>query len=183
MPEEPQHYGGTSAPLVAGDLVIAGVAGADQGIRGFVAAYKATTGQLAWRFWTIPRRGEPGFETWQGNAVEMGGGSTWLTGSTIPSRGCCIGPPEIPYPDTDGDDRKGDIRRSVFVVLNPTLYRSREAGSFQRSDEITPIPSVARRRTTCRAVRLPLAAFRSRPNCRAQSACSARASLQKSAVR
>src|SRR5437867_109342 len=61
MPEEPQHYGGTSAPLVVGDLVIGGVAGADNGIRGFIAAYKAGTGELAWRFWTIPRRGEPGF--------------------------------------------------------------------------------------------------------------------------
>ncbi|MGH9666221.1 MAG: PQQ-binding-like beta-propeller repeat protein, partial [Bryobacteraceae bacterium] len=52
MPEEAQRYGGTVAPLVARDLVIAGVAGADEGIRGFIAAYKATTGQLVWRVWT-----------------------------------------------------------------------------------------------------------------------------------
>jgi PQQ-dependent dehydrogenase (methanol/ethanol family) len=108
IPEEPQHYGGTSAPLVVGDLVIAGVAGADDGIRGFVAAYKATTGQLAWRFWTVPRRGEPGFETWQGNAVEFGGGSTWLTGSYDPESRVLYWPTGNPYPDTDGDDRKGD---------------------------------------------------------------------------
>ena len=108
IPEEPQHYGGTSAPLVVGDLVIAGVAGADQGIRGFIAAYKATTGRLAWRFWTIPRRGEPGFETWQGNAVEFGGGSTWLTGSYDPESRILYWPTGNPYPDTDGGDRQGD---------------------------------------------------------------------------
>jgi PQQ-dependent dehydrogenase (methanol/ethanol family) len=116
MPEEPQHYGGTSAPLVVGDLVIAGVAGADEGIRGFVSAYKATTGQLAWRFWTIPRRGEPGFETWQGNAVEMGGGSTWLTGSYDPETKTLYWPTGNPYPDTDGDDRKGDNLYTDCIV-------------------------------------------------------------------
>ena len=108
MPEEPQHYGGTSAPLVVGDLVIGGVAGADNGIRGFIAAYKAGTGELAWRFWTIPRRGEPGFDTWQGNAVEFGGGSTWLTGSYDPDTKVLYWPTGNPYPDTDGSDRGGD---------------------------------------------------------------------------
>ena len=38
------RYGGTSAPLVVGGLVITGVSGGDNGIRGFVAAYKAATG-------------------------------------------------------------------------------------------------------------------------------------------
>jgi alcohol dehydrogenase (cytochrome c) len=42
-------YGGTAAPLVVGDLVITGVSGGDNGIRGFVAAYKAATGELAWK--------------------------------------------------------------------------------------------------------------------------------------
>lgn len=108
MPEEAQHYGGTAAPLVAGDLVIGGVAGADDGIRGFIAAYKASTGQLAWRHWTVPRKGEPGFETWQGNAVEFGGGSTWLTGSYEPETKVLYWAVGNPYPDTDGSERKGD---------------------------------------------------------------------------
>ena len=38
-----QPYGGTIAPLIVHDTVVAGVAGADHGIRGFVAAYKADT--------------------------------------------------------------------------------------------------------------------------------------------
>jgi len=108
LPEEPQHYGGTAAPLVAGDLVIAGVAGADDGIRGFLAAYKATTGQLAWRHWTVPRPGEPGSETWQGDALEFGGGSTWLTGSYDSETHVLYWAIGNPYPDTDGSARKGD---------------------------------------------------------------------------
>ncbi len=108
MPEATQHYGATGAPLVVGDLVVAGVAGADDGIRGFLAAYKATTGQLAWRLWTVPRAGEPGSDTWKGDAVEFGGGSTWLTGSYDPELHLLYWPTGNPFPDTDGSERGGD---------------------------------------------------------------------------
>ena len=64
LPENTQQpYGGTMAPLVVGDLVIAGVSGGDEGIRGFLAAYRVDTGEQAWRFWTVPARGEPGPQT------------------------------------------------------------------------------------------------------------------------
>jgi PQQ-dependent dehydrogenase (methanol/ethanol family) len=108
MPEEPEHYGGTSAPLVVGDLVIAGVSGADEGIRGFLAAYNATTGERAWRFWTVPQPGERGSETWKGTGAELGGGSTWLTGSYDAETGVLYWATGNPYPDTDGDNRVGD---------------------------------------------------------------------------
>ena len=61
MWDEPQKYGGTVAPLIVKDMVIAGVAGGDWGIRGFVAAYKAATGERVWRHWTVPDEGEPGY--------------------------------------------------------------------------------------------------------------------------
>jgi PQQ-dependent dehydrogenase (methanol/ethanol family) len=101
------RYGGTSAPLVAGDLVIAGVSGGDEDIRGLLIAYHATTGEEAWRFWTIPRAGEPGSETWKGDAHPQGGG-TWTTGSYDPATGTLYWGIGNPYPDTDGDDRGGD---------------------------------------------------------------------------
>src|SRR5262249_24026431 len=108
MPESPnQHYGSTAAPLVVGDLVISGVAGGDGGIRGFLAAYQATTGQLVWRFWTVPKPGEPGSETWKGNAIDVGGAATWLTGSYDSETGLLYWPTGNPFPDTDGDDRGG----------------------------------------------------------------------------
>ena len=49
-----KNYGATSAPLVVRDKVLVGTSGGDDGVRGFVAAYDASTGKLAWRFWTIP---------------------------------------------------------------------------------------------------------------------------------
>jgi PQQ-dependent dehydrogenase (methanol/ethanol family) len=102
-------YGGTSAPLVVGDLVITGVSGGDNGIRGFVAAFKPTTGELVWRLWTIPQYGEPGpgSETWQGDALKEGGGATWLTGSADPGAGIVYWTAGNPHPDTDGDNRLG----------------------------------------------------------------------------
>ena len=133
MPESPQHYGATAAPLVVGDLVVAGVAGADDGIRGFLAAYKATTGQLAWRFWTVPRQGEPGRDTWQGNAVEFGGGSTWLTGSYDPDLHLLYWPTGNPFPDTDGSERKGDnLYTNCIVALDP------ETGKLRWHFQFTP---------------------------------------------
>ena len=49
----PGPFSASSAPLIVGDLVISGMAGGDGPLRGYLSAYKATTGQLAWRFWTI----------------------------------------------------------------------------------------------------------------------------------
>jgi PQQ-dependent dehydrogenase (methanol/ethanol family) len=104
----PQNYGGTMAPLGVNDTVIAGVSGADEGIRGFVAAFKADTGALVWRHWTLPRRGERGIKTWQGSEPVAGGGSTWLTGSYDPSSGTLYWSTGNPYPDGDDHDRPGD---------------------------------------------------------------------------
>lgn len=131
--EEPQRYGGTVAPLVVNDLVITGVAGADEGIRGFVAAYKATTGQLAWRFWTIPRKGDPGWETWQGSAMQLGGGSTWLTGSYDPETRTLYWPTGNPFPDTDAADRKGDN-----LYTNCILALDIDTGKLRWHFQFTP---------------------------------------------
>jgi PQQ-dependent dehydrogenase (methanol/ethanol family) len=106
-PEATERYGGTAAPLVVDDLVITGVSGADDGIRGFIAAYKATTGELVWRTWSVPKRGEPGSETWQGSALPLGGGSTWMSGSYDTAADVVYWAIGNPYPDTNGDQRLG----------------------------------------------------------------------------
>jgi PQQ-dependent dehydrogenase (methanol/ethanol family) len=106
----PGHFGGTAAPLVVGDLVVTGVSGGDNGIRGFVAAYKATTGELAWKFMTIPKLDDTGpiADTWKGSALALGGGATWTTGSADADAGIVYWPVGNPHPDTDGDERAGD---------------------------------------------------------------------------
>ena len=116
MADQPGPYGATAAPLVVGDLVITGIGGGDQGIRGFLDAYKATTGERAWRFWTIPKPGEPGSETWAGSALPVGGGATWLTGSYDAETGLLYWPTGNPFPDTDGTERGGDNLYTNSVV-------------------------------------------------------------------
>ncbi len=49
MADSREHYGGIAAPLVVGDLVIAGISGGDTGLRGFLDAYYVSTGERAWR--------------------------------------------------------------------------------------------------------------------------------------
>ena len=78
-------YSATSPPLPVGDLLVVGVAGGEEGARGFVDAYRASTGERVWRFYSIPKRGEPGSETWIGQALEHGCGATWMPGSYDPT--------------------------------------------------------------------------------------------------
>lgn len=98
----------TGAPLAIDGKVIVGVAGAEAGIRGFLDAYDALTGELVWRTYTVPAPGEPGSETWSGNAWEHGGGSTWLTGSYDPDLNLIYWGTGNPGPDWNGDVRPGD---------------------------------------------------------------------------
>jgi len=73
------------APFIVKDKVIVGGTGGDSAHRGYISAFNAKTGRLAWRFYTIPGPGEPGHETWPDTDMwKYGGGSTWLTGSYDP---------------------------------------------------------------------------------------------------
>jgi PQQ-dependent dehydrogenase (methanol/ethanol family) len=120
MPEEAQHYGSTVAPLVVKDMVIAGVSGGDWGIRGFIAAFKADTGERVWRTYTVPAKGEPGIETWGPNEPTMGGGATWLTGSYDPETDTLYWPTGNPWPDSDDRDRLGDnLFTNCILALDP----------------------------------------------------------------
>ncbi|WP_228486695.1 outer membrane protein assembly factor BamB family protein [Paludibaculum fermentans] len=119
--DEKHHYGGTIVPLIVNGTVIAGVAGGDEGIRGFVAAFRPDTGALVWRHWTIPRRGEPGIETWQGKEPLYGGGSTWLTGSYDKASDTLYWATGNPWPDGDDRDRPGDnLYTNCVLALDAT---------------------------------------------------------------
>jgi len=111
-----QNYNGTGAPLVVDGLVISGIAGGDEGVRGFVAAFDQATGKEVWRFWAVPARGEAGAETWQGSAIDHPGAATWMTGSYDPQLGTLYWAMGNPGPDMIGDDRLGDNLYSDSVV-------------------------------------------------------------------
>jgi PQQ-dependent dehydrogenase (methanol/ethanol family) len=133
LARERQNYGGTMAPLVVNDTVIAGVSGADHGIRGFIAAFKVDTGALVWRHWTVPRRGNPGIETWKGPEPLVGGGSTWVTGSYDPSSDTLYWPTGNPYPDGDDRDRPGDN-----LYTNCMLALNAQTGALKWHYQFTP---------------------------------------------
>ena len=111
-----QNYNATSAPLIVGDFVVAGTAGGEQGVRGFLAAYDQTTGKEAWRFWTVPKPGEPGSETWKGAGIEQPGGTTWMTGVYDAALGLVYWTTGNPSPDYNGDERLGDNLYASSVV-------------------------------------------------------------------
>ena len=109
-------YSITLAPLVVKDKVIVGVGGAEFGIRGFIAAFDARTGKEVWRFNTIPKPGEPGSDTWSGEAWKNGGGSVWVTGSFDPALNLTYWGIGNPGPDWNPDQRPGDNLYSDSVV-------------------------------------------------------------------
>jgi alcohol dehydrogenase (cytochrome c)/quinohemoprotein ethanol dehydrogenase len=75
----------TGAPRVVKGRVIIGMSGGEYGIRGYISAYDADTGKLAWRFYTVPGDPSKPFEnkamamaakTWSGEWWKLGGGGT-----------------------------------------------------------------------------------------------------------
>lgn len=80
-----ENYTVTMAPRIAKGKVIVGVSGAEFPVRGFFSAFDANTGQLAWKFYTVPGDPSKGFEndamrkaaaTWPDGWWKMGGGGT-----------------------------------------------------------------------------------------------------------
>ena len=106
----------TVAPLVVKDKVIAGTAGGEFGVRGWIAAWDVTTGKEVWRFNTVPGPGEPGNETWAGTSWQTGGAPIWVTGSYDPETNLTFWGTGNPGPDWDGRARLGDNLYSCSVI-------------------------------------------------------------------
>jgi alcohol dehydrogenase (cytochrome c) len=131
-------YAMTLAPLVVKDKVIVGVAGGEYGIRGFISAFDAVSGDEAWRFYTIPAPGEPGFETWEegGDGWQHGGASVWLTGSYDPALNLTYWGIGNPGPDWNPGQRPGDNLYSDSVVaLDPDTGELKWHFQFTPNDD------------------------------------------------
>ena len=106
----------TASPMIIRDLVITGIGGGEYGIRGFLDAYDADTGELRWRTYTIPGPGEPGNDTWEGESWKTGGAPTWMTGSYDPELDLLYWGTGNPGPDWNGEVREGDNLHSDSVL-------------------------------------------------------------------
>jgi quinohemoprotein ethanol dehydrogenase len=83
--DKTQSYTITGAPRIVKGKVVIGNGGAEYGVRGYVSAYDAQTGKMAWRFYTVPGDPSKPFEspamekaakTWTGEWWKYGGGGT-----------------------------------------------------------------------------------------------------------
>jgi acido-empty-quinoprotein group A len=115
-------YFSTMAPLVIRNHVVVGVSGDVTDIPGFLESIDPETGKMEWRWYTQPKKGEPGAETWpkDTDAIEHGGGMTWMTGTYDPELNLLYWGTGNPNPVLAGEGRPGDnLYTCAIVALNP----------------------------------------------------------------
>lgn len=80
-----EGYFATPAPIVIGDHVLVGM-GNDIDSPGYLQSFDPETGDLQWKFYTVPmKKGDPGLDTWKSlDAARHGGAQTWITGAYDP---------------------------------------------------------------------------------------------------
>ena len=110
----------TMAPVVFEDLVLIGPAGSENNLQGWVGAFRADDGSPVWRFNTVPKKGEPGFETWQNpKGIPMGGGSVWTSFALDTENGDLHVAVTNPAPDLPVHLRQGtNLYTNSIVVLD-----------------------------------------------------------------
>jgi len=110
----------TAAPLVVKNMVIVGSSGGEYGVRGHLDAFDVDTGAQVWRRYNVPKPGEPGSETWEGDSWQQGGGTTWITGTYDPDLDTLYWGTGNPGPPFDGGARpKSNLYTSSVVALDP----------------------------------------------------------------
>ncbi len=117
------HLGISSAPFVFRNLVITGGHITDEtgskGPAGDVRAWDVRTGKLVWTFHSVPRPGEPGHESWQGDQWKAQSGvNVWTFFTADTERGILYMPFGSANNDYYGVDRQGNnlFANSVVAV-------------------------------------------------------------------
>jgi alcohol dehydrogenase (cytochrome c) len=129
-------YSFTVAPLAVKNLVVIGVSGGEYGIRGFLDAYDATSGERKWRFYTVPGPGEAGHETWEGDSWKIGGAPAWNTGTYDAATNQIFWPTGNPSPSNRGAGRAGDnLYSNTLLALNADTGKLNWHFQFTKHDE------------------------------------------------
>src|SRR5579883_269242 len=110
----------TMSPLIFEDLIVIGPAGSENGISGWVGAFKFSDGTPVWRFETVPGAKKKGDKSWGNpNDILLGGGSVWTPFTLDPKTGELYVAVTNPAPDLPGDQRPGDnLYTNSMVVLD-----------------------------------------------------------------
>jgi quinohemoprotein ethanol dehydrogenase len=111
-------YGVTSAPLYYDGIVYSGITGGEYGVRGRLTALDAKTGNILWRWYTLPAPGEVGGDTWPAGTDHYlhGGATIWNTPALDPQLGLIYFSVGNCGPDYDGSIREGDNLFCASVV-------------------------------------------------------------------
>jgi alcohol dehydrogenase (cytochrome c) len=110
-------YFATSAPIVIGHHVIVGLGGDSGNEPGWLEARDPDSGEIQWKWFTTPRPGQPGAETWpNAAAMEHGGGMPWAPQTYDPELKLLYVPTGNPSPVQIGDARMGDNLWTESIV-------------------------------------------------------------------
>jgi alcohol dehydrogenase (cytochrome c) len=114
-------YTSTVAPVVVGNHILVGIGGDHMDNPGFIQSRDPETGALQWKWWTTPRKGEPGMETWPNEyASAHGTGQPWIPGVYDSTLNLYIVGTGNPNPVMAEKSRKGDnLYTCSIVALNP----------------------------------------------------------------
>ena len=94
--------------IIVGPALLVGVRVNKENVKADIMAFDVRTGRRKWVFHTIPRKGEPGYETWlNGSAEYTGNAGMWGPYSVDPALGYVYLPIEAPTGDIYGGDRPG----------------------------------------------------------------------------
>jgi alcohol dehydrogenase (cytochrome c) len=110
-------------PLVYGNLIYIGPAGAETAAHGWVAAFRTNDGEQVWRFNIVPADGEPGADTWGTDpaARKHGGGNLWTPMSFDVQRNLLYLPGGNAAPDLYDNDRPGaNLYTNSLIALDAT---------------------------------------------------------------
>ena len=117
-----RYYYASTAPIIIGNHVIAGVSGDDLDTPGYIEARDPATGAFQWRWYSVPQKeGDPGLETWP--SLEMakhGGGMTWTPVTYDPELNLMFLTTGNPQPVVAHANRPGaNLFTGCIVAINP----------------------------------------------------------------
>lgn len=106
----------SSPPIVVNGVVVVGNSHdvgyypmAKENVPGHIRGYDAATGKMLWRFDVVPKPGQFGYDTWEGDSASYTGNvSSWTPLSADSERGLVYLVTDTPTNDYYGGDRLGD---------------------------------------------------------------------------
>jgi len=128
-----QQYFSTMAPIVVDNHLILGT-GNDIDSPGYIQSFDPETGEVQWRFYTVPMKaGDPGLDTWQSlQAAKYGGGHPWLPGVFDPATRLYIFGTGNPIPAYTAGRGEGD-NLYTCSLLAVNVDTGKLAWAFQTS--------------------------------------------------